>query len=86
MHINPSNPVSAMTGAQTQAQKRIAPKLVDSVSFAESSSLLDALNRLPDVRPAEVARARQTLVDTNHYPPRETLDQLARLLAMGLKK
>lgn len=51
--------------------------------FEETRALEAALGETPDVRPEMVARG-QALVGSVDYPPVETMQKLARLLALNL--
>jgi len=48
---------------------------------ANVDRLTPALAETPDMRPEAVARARELIEDV-HYPPAETTQRIARLLAL----
>jgi hypothetical protein len=53
----------------------------DQATFQRSEALNQAFQSTPDVRPDQVARARE-LIGNVEYPPRETIAKLSTLLAM----
>ena len=62
-----------------------AAAATESVALNQSSALNSTLAQLPAVRPEVLERAK-TLVSSEHYPPLETVDKIARLLALSLDK
>jgi hypothetical protein len=53
------------------------------VEFSQAAALEKALANTPEVRPERVDQARR-LVGDPEYPPRETLQRIATLLAIKL--
>ena len=82
MEINPNSRTNwspALTPAQTT---RTAPDLErDRAAFDEVAKMQQALEGMPDVRPAVVARAKSLIGDVN-YPPMETIQKIGELLAV----
>ena len=52
----------------------------DKANFDQTQALNQALNDSADVRPAEIARAKQ-LVSSLRYPPDEMIRSIGRLIA-----
>jgi hypothetical protein len=83
MEIKLNSGMDAVSRSEAKpAVGRGQPELRDGVSFTTSRSLDQALAELPDVRADVVERAR-ALISSAPYPPAETLDKLARLLALA---
>lgn len=81
MHISPnhsSGPVSRIW-TRTPAAAPGAPD-ADSTHFDGTAALNHALADTPDVRADQVERARR-LIGTVAYPPTETIQRIASLLA-----
>ena len=57
----------------------------DRTSFESAAVLEKKLADVPEVRPEAVARARDLIASTN-YPPPETIDKIAALLATQFGK
>ena len=55
----------------------------DAAAFSSSYALEQALTATPEVRSEAVERARNLIADVK-YPPKETLNKIANLLAMNL--
>ena len=55
----------------------------DAAAFSSSHALEQALTATPEVRSEAVERARNLIADVK-YPPKETLNKIAHLLAMNL--
>lgn len=55
----------------------------DTAQFDRTTALNRALADTPDLRPAEVERARDLIGDVS-YPPPETIKRIASLLATNL--
>jgi hypothetical protein len=68
------------TGPAPKPQPASAPG--QQVSFDQSAALNDALTRTPAVRTDVVERAK-ALVSSEHYPPSEMVQKIARLLALA---
>lgn len=60
--------------------QRTKPEAVGT-AFANAEALDEALRSTPDTRPEVVARAKKLVEDVN-YPPRETINKIANLLAI----
>jgi hypothetical protein len=81
MEINPSSrfrPISPLERRPTPPATQAA---TDAGEFSSTEGLQRALNATPDVRPEAVARGK-ALIESPHYPPDQTLQSLARLLAL----
>lgn len=69
-------------GSANRAPQR-ARTPADSTRFHQAEQLSQALRAAPDARPEAVERAEHLIGDVN-YPPRETIQRLATLMAMHL--
>lgn len=59
---------------------------VESVgTFTQSLQLFGTLASTPVIRPEQVARARELIAAVN-YPPEQTIESLAKLLALNFEK
>lgn len=56
----------------------------DVAAFDRAEALNQAIRTAPDTRPDEIARARALVADSK-YPPRETIQSIANLLAIHLE-
>jgi hypothetical protein len=83
MQVNLNLSTASITRAETGKAPSAPPKAGGETEFMATAALGDALAQIPDVRTAEVARARQ-LVDTRIYPPPELIRRIARLVAQNL--
>lgn len=54
----------------------------DHLSNANTVALREALSNTPEIRPEVVERAHKLLVDPN-YPPRQIIEQLAKLMVQS---
>jgi len=84
MQVNPSaksDPAGSMDPATTAARRATQPK--EEVYYSRLENLKTALDDTPEVRVAEVKRAKG-LVDDPKYPPAEGVRRIANLLAMHL--
>lgn len=83
MQINPNSPLRPVP---TVGNSPLAPAKPQgeqgAVDFKATEALNKALERTPDVRPEKVEKARQD-VGQVEYPPRETIQRLAQLLALN---
>ena len=79
--INHTRPVS---GADRSPVVPAARKECDSVGFKNAELLHQLLQETPDIRPEAVARGKALLADQS-YPPKETLQRIAELLANNLR-
>ncbi len=68
------NPVQPKASRPVESQSALS-------EFANSRALEARLQELPDVRPDKLQQA-QRLVGDPEYPPRETMQRLAALLAI----
>lgn len=73
--------VARVTNTQPKASRPIDSDSVSS-AFENSRALEARLEELPDVRTAKVEDARRMVGDPT-YPPRETIRQIAALLALN---
>ena len=55
----------------------------DGAAFASTAALDQAVSRIPVVRPEAVNRAKALLATVN-YPPEETMNSIANLLAIHI--
>ena len=83
MEIESSSSYLPIRGSDLRSARRVEPRRTDASDFGEAEALRTALEKTPDVRPEAVARGKE-LVSLSSYPPPETLDRLARLLALEL--
>ncbi|MCL5097772.1 MAG: hypothetical protein M1608_09670 [Candidatus Omnitrophica bacterium] len=83
MQVNPSNNLEPVIGITRPRLVREVRNDQDQVAFDRSESLNRALAQTPQVREAEVARAK-SLVEQSTYPPIGTIRRIANLLAMKL--
>ncbi len=82
IEFNPARP--AATGAgQPVTRREAAPALHAEVRFERAAALEKSLKDIPLVRPEKVEQARSLVADVK-YPPEETLDRLANLLALHM--
>ncbi len=77
------NGVSRVAQPQLAPRARQAEPVGDNADFRSTESLTQALSQLPEASPEAVKRARE-VIGSVQYPPDETLDRLATLLAMHL--
>ncbi len=82
LEIESSSSHVPIRGPEMRAARRSRPTNTDAGEFNRTDALRQALADTPDIRPEEVERARK-LISTSQYPPPETLDRLARLLAIA---
>lgn len=84
MEIRPNSNIDSVPRVLNAATK--ASRSVDAdtdVSAFDNSRALEArLRDVPDVRPDKVAQAKH-LVGDPEYPPRETIQKIAALLALS---
>jgi hypothetical protein len=83
IEFNPARPVA--TGAGQPVSRREAPPAVRGEQpFERAAALEKALKEIPLVRTDKVGHAKNLVADVK-YPPEETLDRIANLLAIHLK-
>lgn len=86
MEIRPSEQSGGLSPTQASRTGVHRPQPpADQVDLGSSAALNRALRETPPTRPEEVERARQ-LVASPTYPPQETIQSLAHLLAMMIPK
>jgi hypothetical protein len=78
-----ANRITPVSSGQPPQQVRAAAPARDEATFSGAAALTEALAQLPDTRPEVVQRARE-VVGTVMYPPSETLDRIAKLLAINI--
>ena len=77
--------LSPVPPPQLTPRVRAAAPARDEAEFSGTEALTEALARLPDTRPEVVQKARE-VVGSVKYPPDETLNRIAKLLAMQLSQ
>lgn len=84
MEIEFNSARPAATGASQSVVRRegAAPAPAEA-SFERAASLEKSLKEIPLVRPEKVERARSLVMDVK-YPPEETLNRIANLLALHM--
>jgi hypothetical protein len=87
MEIKLNRNIDSVARVQSTPTKASRPIDADSaLSVFENSRALEArLGAIPDVRP-EVVETGRRLVGDPAYPPRETIQRIATLLAMEMAK
>jgi len=76
------NPVPASASSQA-AKARPAGNSDVEVNFDGAHALEEALSTAPDIRADKVEEGKM-LVGSSQYPPIETMEKIARLLAVNL--
>ncbi len=71
--------------AKSQAKPRAVSEPVDHVTLDQSHALDQRLHNEPPVRADKVASAK-ALVASSDYPPHETIQKIANLLARNLDR
>jgi len=85
MQIDPNNHISpAARPTAPRVSARVTVQQGGGPSFEQAAQLNQALRETPEVRPEAVARAQHLIGDVR-YPPDETLQSIARLLAIQLR-
>lgn len=84
IEFNPVRAAAAGAG-QPVARREAAPAVSGDVPFERAVALEQALKEIPLVRPEKVEHARSLVADVK-YPPEETLDRLANLLAIHMNQ
>ncbi|MSU21796.1 MAG: hypothetical protein EXS30_10430 [Pedosphaera sp.] len=79
-HLNTGRIEGVGSSRPTQQAARV---LADKVDLSSAGALDEALRNTPEVRIDSVQRARE-MVNDPAYPPRETIRQIARLVASTL--
>ena len=80
LNVNSARPVAS---TNPQPKVIIQAGSTDAVEFGGASALRDSFDKIPDVRPDVVARAR-ALVSKPNYPPTEIIKKIATLIAYGM--
>lgn len=81
MEIKANNNIDPIARAMANPVKAATPKTAtDAAAFEHANSLEQALRSSPDARPEVVARAKELIGDVT-YPPQETIQQIATLIA-----
>lgn len=84
MEIKPSHDLGAVTRLVSGLTRPGETKAAgDTVVFDRAEALNQALDTTPGARPDVVARTRALVADSS-YPPRETIQRIASLLAIHL--
>lgn len=84
MEVNAKHNVDVARQAMVSPAKRQpAPVVEDTTSFNRVEALEHSLQSTPVARPEAVARARELLSDVK-YPPVQTINGIAALLALNL--
>lgn len=84
MEIKLSHNLGAVSRlASGPARPRETRAAGDAAAFDRAEALNHALDATPGTRPEVVARARALVADSS-YPPRETIQRIANLLALHL--
>ena len=73
------------TANQTVARSSAPSSTPEGASLTDTTSLKNALAKIPLVRADKVDKARALVADVQ-YPPTEVLDGIAHLLAVNLNK
>lgn len=84
IEFNTARP-AATAASQTVARRETAPSVREGEPFERAAALEKALKEIPLVRPEKVARGRSLVADIK-YPPEETLDRIANLLALHIRE
>ncbi len=81
--FNPSQPTeSAVKNSVTRSPA--AARSAETVPFEQAQALERSVKELPLSRPDKVAHARALVADVQ-YPPMETMDRIASLLALHMQ-
>jgi hypothetical protein len=84
MEVNINNVDAAQRVIVSQARSRRAPLETDTTSFYRVAELDRSLQATPVVRPEAVERAKALISDVK-YPPADTIQGIAALLALKLE-
>ena len=84
IEFNANSRIPQAESKQPVARQDTTPAATDAASFSASDSLISQLNKIPTVRPEQVARAKELVAD-GHYPPDYVLNRIANLLAIHTK-
>jgi hypothetical protein len=83
MQINlTTNPGVNVRGVEQPPAARTAERPGDKAEFSQFEAINRALEDEPDVRPEEVARARDLFASVQ-YPPVQLIHRISRLIARG---
>lgn len=83
VNLNINTGPARQVGSRSPAPPARPAAPVETVSFRGSAAVNQALQQTPASRPEAVAKA-ETLVADVKYPPAETIEAIANLLAMKL--
>jgi hypothetical protein len=83
MEINPNRNVDPVLPTGTPYKARVQASGASETSFEQSAGLNAALKATPESRADVVSRA-EDLVSQSSYPPPETINRIANLLAANL--
>ena len=83
MEINPNRNVDPALPVGAPFKSRVPGRVSSEISFEQTASLNAALKATPDSRADVVSRA-EDLVSSSSYPPPETINRIANLLAANL--
>ena len=84
MLINQVSSPGASRAAGPGAERRRVADPTDQAAFPRTQFLESALGAAPDLREAEVSRARE-LISSSPYPSDEVMSPVARLFALNPK-
>lgn len=86
MKVNPQTNTGAMTTAPVPAVKGSSsrPAATDTVTIRDAETVNRALEQTPPARPEAVERAKE-LTQNVAYPPLETIEAIANLLAIKIE-
>jgi hypothetical protein len=70
---------AALSIAKQASTPKVEAEASDRLSSANTQALREALNNTPEIRPEVVAKGKALAVDPN-YPPREIIENLAKLM------
>ena len=84
MQVNVIRNPSVVPKPNFAGSRPAPPKSGSEKDFSATTALDSALERVPDVRDPETARAAK-LLDIPNYPPQELIRKIARLMAENLE-
>jgi len=79
LHGYNRTPAAALSLAKQPSTPKAEADSGERLSSANTQALREALNNSPEIRPEVVARGKALAVDPN-YPPREIIEDLAKLM------
>ncbi len=77
--------ISVAPSTVRPVKSRPAAEASAEAAFVDSARLDQAMNEAPDIRPEAVQRGKE-LIGSVQYPPVETMNKIARLLALEIKQ